>query len=66
MAQVLSLAVPPLVLSVQAAQRPMPDGGEPLRSFVSAVEGLYVIVAHLGITLAPLLGRLATEDIMRA
>ena len=65
-AQVLGLAIPPVVLSVTAAQRPMPIGREPLCSFVGAVEGLYVIVAHPGITFAPLLGRLATEDIMHA
>lgn len=65
-AELLGLTAPPIVLSVTASQRPMPIGGEPLHSFTGGVEGLYALVAHPGVTFAPLLGRLATEDIMNA
>jgi glycine/D-amino acid oxidase-like deaminating enzyme len=54
------------LLSVKAAHRPMTADGLPLREYVPAVAGLYVIVAHPGVILAPHLGRLAANEIIEA
>ncbi len=62
----LGLPFQPTVLSINAAQRPMTEAGKPLRGFVAGVEGLYALVAHPGVTFAPLLGRIATLEIMNA
>lgn len=58
-------AVPPL-LSVTTAQRPMTMGGMPISGFVGGLDGLYALVAHPGIILAPFLGRLCAEAIMHS
>lgn len=50
--------------SVQAGFRPYPQGGWPCVGNLPAVEGVYVVVAHPGIILAPFLGRIAAEDII--
>lgn len=63
--QLMGLPEPPKVQSVKAAQRPLTDTGKPLLGFCESVEGLYPLVAHPGVTFAPLLGRRATVEIMR-
>ncbi|MNH48343.1 hypothetical protein D3C79_1121240 [compost metagenome] len=50
---------------MQAVYRPKTNDGLPLRTFLPGFEGLYVAVAHPGVILAPLLGRLASEDILK-
>ena len=62
--QLMGLPEPLKVQSVTAAQRPMTKRGEPLQGFAEAVQGLYISVAHPGVTFAPLMGRLATAQIM--
>ncbi|BCH23362.1 NAD(P)/FAD-dependent oxidoreductase [Mesorhizobium sp. L-8-3] len=66
-AKIASLFAPcpePRLLSVTGAFRPMTGDGLPLRKFLPEVEGLYVLVAHPGVILAPRLGRLAAHDIV--
>lgn len=48
---------------VRRVQRPVPADGYPVVGRYGGVEGYYVVVAHSGVTLAPLLGRLAAEEI---
>ncbi|GLO13806.1 D-amino-acid oxidase [Pseudomonas putida] len=50
--------------SIKAVARPKTRDGTPLRTFLPKVEGLYAAVAHPGVILAPLLGRLVSEDIL--
>ncbi|MGE8307228.1 MAG: NAD(P)/FAD-dependent oxidoreductase [Pseudomonas kermanshahensis] len=52
--------------SIKAVARPKTRDGMPLRAFVPNVEGLYAAVAHPGVMLAPMLGRLVSEDILGA
>ncbi len=47
-------------------QRPMLSNGLPGRGFTKEVRGLYCLVGHPGVILAPLLGREAAEEITRA
>ena len=44
--------------------RPIPAGGLPVIGPVSGLPGLYLVVMHSGITLAPLVGRLSAEEIV--
>lgn len=44
--------------------RPTPKDGFPILGAVDGVEGLYLTVTHSGITLAPAIGRFATEEIL--
>ena len=44
--------------------RPYPLDNRPIAGPVPGVEGAYVIVTHSGITLAPILGRYAAQEIM--
>lgn len=44
-------------------RRPMPDDGRPLVGEVPGLSGAYVVVTHSGVSLAPLLGRLAAAEI---
>jgi glycine/D-amino acid oxidase-like deaminating enzyme len=46
------------------ALRPIPDDGLPIVGSVASVEGLYLAVTHSGITLAPLIGRYLTDEIL--
>jgi glycine/D-amino acid oxidase-like deaminating enzyme len=64
--RMFALTSRPSLLSVGAAYRPMTDGGSPLRTFLPEVEGLYAVIAHPGVILAPRLGRLAAEEIVRS
>lgn len=65
-AQLLGLAVAPPLLSIVAAQRPMIADGWPLCGYVGKIEGLFALVAHPGVILAPLLGRLCAESVLEA
>lgn len=44
--------------------RPTPGDGLPILGSVDAVPGVYLAVLHSGVTLAPLVGLLATEEIL--
>jgi glycine/D-amino acid oxidase-like deaminating enzyme len=44
--------------------RPLPIDGKPIVGWLPAVENVYLIVGHSGVTLAPLLARLATGEIV--
>ena len=44
--------------------RPMPRDGYPMVGFLPGIEGLYLAVAHSGVTLAPLLARVAAAEIV--
>ncbi|HWA45471.1 MAG TPA: FAD-binding oxidoreductase [Hypericibacter adhaerens] len=49
--------------SVSVGLRPMPADGLPIVG-AGGVEGLYLAVMHAGVTLAPLVGRLAASEIL--
>jgi glycine/D-amino acid oxidase-like deaminating enzyme len=49
---------------VSVGLRPIPDDGCPIVGFSSGVEGLYIAVMHAGVTLAPVIGRFATTEIL--
>ena len=44
--------------------RPIPKDGMPVIGAVDGIDGLYVAVMHSGMTLAPIVGRMASEEIM--
>jgi glycine/D-amino acid oxidase-like deaminating enzyme len=44
--------------------RPMPADGLPVLGFASAAPGFYLAVMHSGVTLAPMVGELATLEIV--
>tara|TARA_B100000029_G_scaffold460401_1_gene491362 strand:+ start:8005 stop:9072 length:1068 start_codon:yes stop_codon:yes gene_type:complete len=44
--------------------RPIPDDGLPAIGRISNAPGLYVLVMHSGITLAPIVGRLTADEII--
>lgn len=50
--------------TVTASPRPMTLDGLPLRKFLPEVEGLYALIAHPGMILAPLLGHQASSEIL--
>ena len=49
---------------VPVGYRPMPVGGLPVLGYTRAVPNLYLALMHSGITLAPLVGELATMEIL--
>lgn len=49
---------------VTTAIRPEPDDGMPVVGFSGGRNGIYVAVMHSGVTLAPLIGRLAADEII--
>ncbi|PLC03004.1 FAD-binding oxidoreductase [Variovorax sp. RO1] len=63
-AHLLGLATAPSLLSINAVQRPMTAGGRPLCGSAGNIEGLYAVVAHPGVILAPLLGRRCAEAVL--
>lgn len=63
-ARMFALSARPTLLCVNAAYRPMTDDGAPVQRFLPNVEGLYAIVAHPGVILAPQLGRLAADEVL--
>jgi glycine/D-amino acid oxidase-like deaminating enzyme len=50
-------------LPVPVGYRPMPLDGLPVLGFTAAVPNLYIALMHSGVTLAPLVGELATMEI---
>lgn len=50
--------------AVRIATRPIPGDGMPVAGYVPGVDGLYTLVMHSGVTLGPLLGRLAAREIV--
>lgn len=63
-AQLLGFAMAPSILSINAAQRPMTTSGAPLCGYAGQIDGLYTLVAHPGVILAPLLGRRCAEAVL--
>ena len=51
-------------IPVPVGHRPMPIDGLPVLGFTRAVPNLYVALMHSGVTLAPLVGELATLEIL--
>ena len=51
-------------IPVPVGYRPMPVDGLPVLGFTRAVPNLYVALMHSGVTLAPLVGELATMEIL--
>ncbi|HKK31551.1 MAG TPA: FAD-binding oxidoreductase [Alphaproteobacteria bacterium] len=45
--------------------RPLPPDGFPMLGFAPGLDGLYVAVMHSGVTLAPIVGRFAVEEIVQ-
>lgn len=64
-ADLLSITETPQLLSIGVAQRPMTVDGAPLCGEVGQIEGLYALVAHPGVILAPRLGRLCAEAVFK-
>lgn len=63
--QALLTAPAGLVLrSVRAVQRPLTATGMPIRGFMPGIDGLYAVIGHPGVMLAPWLGRLAAQEIV--
>lgn len=53
----------PTLCSANIGHRPMTRNGLPLQTFLAGIRGLYALVAHPGVILAPRLGRMAAKDI---
>ena len=52
------------VESMGIGQRPMPADGLPILGFAPGIEGLYLTVMHSGVYYAPMMGRLASVEIL--
>ncbi len=52
------------LVSAHVGQRPMPVDGAPIVGPVPLLQDLYVTVMHSAVTLAPLIGRLAAQEIV--
>jgi len=52
------------VEDVHIGWRPLPTDGHPVMGFAPANPGTYIAIAHSGVTLAPILGRLAAQEIL--
>jgi len=50
--------------NIYVGNRPIPADGFPVIGHTSGIEGLYLATMHSGITLAPIVGRLASEEIL--
>ena len=50
-------------ITVPVGYRPMPIDGLPVIGFTQAVPNLYIALMHSGVTLAPLVGELAVQEI---
>jgi glycine/D-amino acid oxidase-like deaminating enzyme len=58
-------SVPDLdVVSVTRGIRPLPHGDIPIVGFVPNLPGVYILIAHPGVMLAPFLSRAAAEEIV--
>lgn len=51
-------------IPVPVGYRPMPEDGFPVLGFTEAVPNLYIALMHSGVTLAPLVGELASLEIV--
>ena len=51
-------------MDVRVGWRPMPEDGMPIVGFAPEVPGLYLAVMHAGVVMAPVVGRLATDEIV--
>lgn len=65
-AQLLGLAKVLPLRSVGAAQRPMTSDDRPLCGYVEGIDGLFALVAHPGVILAPFLGRRCAQSVLGA
>ncbi|GAB2817200.1 hypothetical protein GCM10027276_17980 [Comamonas piscis] len=65
-AHLLGLTEAPPLVSIAAAQRPMTTDGTPLCAYVGEIEGLFALVAHPGVILAPFLGQLCATSVLNA
>lgn len=52
-----------VVTCVEVGWRPMPQDGDPIIGPADAATGLYVAVAHPGVTLAATIGRLVADEV---
>jgi glycine/D-amino acid oxidase-like deaminating enzyme len=52
------------LLGTRIRQRPMPSDGEPIVGPVAEVPGLYLVVMHAAVTLAPSVGRLVARELV--
>src|SRR5690606_31941988 len=52
------------VEAVRVTTRPIPGDGMPVAGYVPGVEGLYAMVMHSGVTIGPLVARLAALEIV--
>lgn len=50
--------------SIKVGMRPMPEDGYPIVGFDNYIDGLYLASMHAAITLAPLIARLAANEII--
>ncbi|NTU18831.1 FAD-binding oxidoreductase [Brevibacillus sp. HB1.2] len=50
--------------SIQVGLRPMPEDGYPIVGFHDEIKGLYLTVMHSAVTLAPIISRLAANEII--
>ncbi|KEQ22547.1 NAD(P)/FAD-dependent oxidoreductase [Paenibacillus tyrfis] len=50
--------------SIKVGMRPMPEDGYPIVGFHDRIKGLYLAVMHSAITLAPMISRLAANEII--
>jgi glycine/D-amino acid oxidase-like deaminating enzyme len=53
------------LLSARVGMRPMPTDRHPVIGPLPTVRGAYVAVMHSGVTLAPVVGRLVAEEVVR-
>ena len=51
-------------MDAQVGWRPMPADGMPIVGFTPDASGLYLAVMHAGVVMAPVVGRLATAEIV--
>ena len=51
-------------IDVRVGWRPMPTDGMPIVGFTPDAPGLYLAVMHAGVAMAPVVGRLATGEIV--
>lgn len=50
--------------AVRVTTRPIPGDGMPVAGFIPGAEGLYAMVMHSGVTIGPLIARLAAREIV--
>lgn len=50
--------------SIKVALRPMPEDGYPIVGFHDQIKGLYLTVMHSAVALAPIISRLAANEII--